>query len=47
MEKKESLEQVPAIRAGDKVLRRRRKPRGIFHNIFRRVLRLFKGTASR
>ena len=47
MNKKELFEQVPTTRAGDRILRRRRKPRGIRYTIFRGILRLFKGTASR
>jgi len=47
MEEKDVLEQVPTIRAGDRVLRRQRKRRGLFNIIFRRFLRIFKSKTGR
>jgi len=44
MVKKELFEQVPTTRAGDRVLRRRRRPRGIYQTIYRGIQRLFKCT---
>jgi hypothetical protein len=44
---KASFEQVPASRAADRILRRRRKPRGLFSNIFRNIRKLVRGTGSR
>jgi hypothetical protein len=43
----EPLEQLPTTRPGDKVVRIRRKRRGIFHAIWRNVSRFFKRTASK
>ena len=43
----ESLEQLPTTRPGDKVVRRRRKHRGIFHAISHHISKLFKHTASK
>lgn len=40
---KEPFEQVPSSHAGDKVLRRRRKSRGIIPAILRNIQRLFYG----
>ncbi|TET18299.1 MAG: hypothetical protein E3J75_00430 [Dehalococcoidia bacterium] len=47
MAKKELLEEIPTIRPGDRVLRRRRKPRGILRTISQNVSRFFKGTVSK
>jgi len=47
MARKELLEEVTTIRPGDKVLRRRRKPRGILHTISQNVSKFFKGRASK
>ncbi|OGN88476.1 MAG: hypothetical protein A2158_08150 [Chloroflexi bacterium RBG_13_46_14] len=44
---KASFEQVPSTRAGDRVLRRRRKPRGLFPYIVRNIRKLIRGTGSR
>jgi hypothetical protein len=44
---KASFEQVPASRAADRVLRRRRRPRGLFPNLFRNIRKLVRGTGSR
>jgi hypothetical protein len=44
---KVSFEQVPTSRAADRVLRRRRKSRGLFHKIFRNILRLVRNTSNR
>ncbi len=44
---KEYLEQVPTTRAADRVLRRRRKPRGLFPQFFSNIRKLVRGTGSR
>ena len=44
---KEPFEQVPSTRAADRVLRRRRKSRGLFPHIFRNIRKLIRGTGSR
>ena len=43
---KEAFEQVPTTRAGDKVLRRRRKSQSFFPLLFRNIRRLVKGTGG-
>ena len=43
--KKEIFEQVHTTRAGDKILRRRRKPRGIRQIISRGIKRMFGNAA--
>jgi len=45
--KRELLEEVPTIKPGDRVLRRQKKPRGIFHALSEKVSRFFKGTAAK
>jgi hypothetical protein len=47
MAKKELLEEVPTIRPGDRVLRRRRRPQGILRTISQNISKFFKGTASK
>jgi len=47
MEKKELLEQVPTVRAGDRLLRRRRMPRGVLRTISRSVSSFFKGKGGK
>jgi len=47
MVKKELVEEVPTIRPGDRVLRRRRKPRGILRALSQNISKLFKGRASK
>lgn len=44
---KASFEQVPSSHAADKVLRRHRKPRGLFSNIFISVRKLVRGSGKR
>ena len=44
---KEPLEQIPTARTGDRVLRRRRKPKGILRTISGGILRLFRSRAAR
>jgi hypothetical protein len=44
---KEPFEQVPTTRAGDRVLRRRRKSRSIIPLIFRNIRKLVRGTDSK
>jgi len=44
---KATFEQVPTTRAADRVLRRRRKPRGLFPHILRNIRKLVRGTGSR
>jgi len=46
-DKKEGLEEVPTIRPGDKVLRRRRRPRGVLHTVSQNISRFFKRATSK
>jgi hypothetical protein len=44
---KASFEQVPTSRAADRLLRRHRKPHGLFPTIVRNIRKLVRGTGSR
>jgi len=46
MIKKELVEELPTIRPGDRVLRRRR-PQGKWHTISQNISRLFRVTANK
>jgi hypothetical protein len=43
----EPLEQLPATKPGDRVLRRTKKPRGMLHSVCRSISRRFKSITSK
>ena len=47
MTKKELVEELPTIRPGDRVLRRRRRPQGKWRTISQNISRLFRFTANK
>jgi hypothetical protein len=46
MTKKDIYEQIPTTRTGDRILRRRRRPRGLRNIISRGIRRVFKSPSS-
>ena len=47
MIKKELVEELPTIRPGDRVLRRRRKPQGKWCTISQNISRFFRFTSNK